>query len=39
MRCFISIDFPREVIEKIKKIQNELPDFIGKKIEPENLHF
>lgn len=38
MRCFISIDLPREIIEKIKKIQDNLPEFIGKKTEPENLH-
>ncbi len=38
MRCFISIDLPKEIIEKIKKIQEQLPEFIGKKTEAENLH-
>ena len=38
MRVFISVDFPDEVKEKIKKIQAELPEFTGKKTEFENLH-
>ncbi len=38
MRCFISIDLPKEIIEKIKKIQEQLPEFIGKKTEAGNLH-
>ena len=33
MRCFISIDLPKEIIEKIKKIQDSLPEFTEKKIE------
>ncbi len=38
MRCFISIDLPEKIIQEIKKIQEELPEFIGKKTETENLH-
>ncbi len=37
-RCFISINIPKEVSNKIEKIQNSLPDFNGKKTETENLH-
>lgn len=38
MRCFISINLPKEIEEEIGKIQEELPDFYGKKTELENLH-
>jgi len=38
MRCFISIDISKEIQEQIIKIQNCLPEFVGKKIESENLH-
>lgn len=38
MRIFISIDIPEEVKKEIKKIQDELPNFIGKKTEVKNLH-
>lgn len=38
MRCFISIDIPEEVKEEIKKVQNNLPEFFGKKTESKNLH-
>ncbi|MFQ5531141.1 MAG: RNA 2',3'-cyclic phosphodiesterase [Candidatus Nanoarchaeia archaeon] len=38
MRCFIAIDFPKEIKEKIKEIQEKLPEFYGKKTEFENLH-
>ena len=38
MRCFIALDLPKQVIEEIKKIQNALPEFAGKKIESKNLH-
>ena len=38
MRTFVSIDIPEEARYKIKKIQDALPDFFGKKTEPENLH-
>lgn len=38
MRTFISIDFPKEILIEIEKIQNKLPFFIGKKTELENLH-
>jgi len=38
MRTFISIDFPEAVIKEVKKIQDVLPDFEGKKTEAENLH-
>lgn len=38
MRAFISIDIPEEVRKEIKKIQEVLPEFHGKKTELENLH-
>ena len=38
MRVFISIDFPKNIQEEVKKIQDKLPEFKGKKTEPENLH-
>ena len=37
-RCFISIELPEEVKKDIVKIQEELPEFYGKKTELENLH-
>jgi 2'-5' RNA ligase len=37
-RCFISIDLPRLIQKELKKIQDLLPGFTGKKTEPENLH-
>lgn len=38
MRTFIAIDIPGKIREKIVKIQNQLPEFHGKKTEQENLH-
>ncbi len=38
MRVFISIDMPETVKREIKKIQEKLPEFYGKKTEIENLH-
>jgi 2'-5' RNA ligase len=38
MRCFIAINFSGEFKEKIKKIQNQIPNFIKNKTKPENLH-
>ncbi len=38
MRCFISINLPEEVAKKIIGIQDELPEFHGKKTESKNLH-
>ena len=38
MRAFISIEFPEEIKKEISKIQNQLPEFKGKKTEFENLH-
>ncbi len=38
MRAFISIDIPQEIKNQIVKIQSQLPEFFGKKTEPENLH-
>ena len=38
MRIFVSIDIPEEARYKIKKIQEALPEFYGKKTELENLH-
>ncbi|MBW6442633.1 RNA 2',3'-cyclic phosphodiesterase [Patescibacteria group bacterium] len=37
-RVFISLDLPLEIQRKIKIVQDKLPDFLGKKIEPWNLH-
>lgn len=37
-RVFISIDIPKDIQNKIKKIQDSLPEFYGKKTETENLH-
>ena len=38
MRIFIAINFPEEARGEIIKIQESLPDFVGKKTEFENLH-
>jgi 2'-5' RNA ligase len=41
IRCFIAVDFPREITEEIKRIQKEIEKknlFHGKFTEPENLH-
>ncbi len=38
MRCFISIDIPKEIKKEIAKIQDSLPEFEGKMTEIENLH-
>ena len=38
IRCFVSIDIPREIQYKIKKIQDDLPEFYGKRTELNNLH-
>ena len=37
-RTFISIDLPKRVQREIKKLQDELPGFEGKRTDPENLH-
>jgi len=37
-RLFISVDIPKNIAEEIKKIQEQLPEFKGKKTETENLH-
>lgn len=38
MRCFISIDIPERIKRKIQIVQEQLPEFLGKKTEAENLH-
>lgn len=38
MRTFISIDMPEQAKQEIRKIQNQIPNFFGKKTELENLH-
>ncbi len=38
MRTFIAVKIPEEIKKKIIEIQNKLPEFVGKKIEEENLH-
>jgi 2'-5' RNA ligase len=37
-RVFVSLGIPRNVKEEIKEIQEQLPEFEGKKTETENLH-
>jgi len=37
-RCFIAINIPKNIKNKIYEIQNQLPEFIGKKTKLENLH-
>ncbi len=37
-RCFISIEIPEKIKEDMKKIQNQLPEFKGKKTKIGNLH-
>lgn len=38
MRTFIAIEIPENVKKEIVKIQEQLPEFEGKKTEIENLH-
>jgi 2'-5' RNA ligase len=38
MRTFISIDLNKETKDEIKRVQNSLPVFAGKKTEVESLH-
>ena len=38
IRTFISVDIPRRIQKEIKKLQDELPGFEGKRTELENLH-
>ena len=38
MRVFISIKLPTKILMKIKEVQENLPEFIGKKTEIKNLH-
>lgn len=38
MRVFIAVEIPEKTKKEIVKIQNELPEFKGKKTEYENLH-
>jgi len=38
MRAFISINISEEIRKEIKKIQDLLPEFFGKKTELQNLH-
>lgn len=38
IRSFISINIPKKVKEKVKKVQEKLPEFIGKTTEIKNLH-
>lgn len=37
-RCFISVDFPGNIRKEIQKVQDKLPEFMGKKTELENIH-
>jgi 2'-5' RNA ligase len=39
MRCFIAIDIPEEIKDKISEIQNNFKDFDIKFVEKENFHF
>lgn len=38
MRTFISLEIPERIKKIIKEVQENLPDFKGKKTEGENLH-
>jgi 2'-5' RNA ligase len=38
MRCFIAVELPEEIKREMVRIQEELPEFFGKKTEKENLH-
>lgn len=38
MRCFIALKIPKEIFLSVKRIQDKLPDFFGKKTKLENLH-
>mgnify|MGYP001608145657 CR=1 FL=1 len=38
MRVFISINLPESIKKEISRIQDSLPEFIGKKTEEANLH-
>ena len=38
MRVFVAIKFPTKILIEIKKIQEKLPEFSGKKTELVNLH-
>jgi RNA 2',3'-cyclic 3'-phosphodiesterase len=38
MRTFIAIEIPEKIKKEILKIQEQLPEFKGKKIEFKNLH-
>ena len=38
MRIFVSIDIPEEIKSDVIKIQENLPEFFGKKTAKENLH-
>jgi 2'-5' RNA ligase len=38
MRIFISIKLPTKILMKIKEVQENLPEFFGKKTEIKNLH-
>ncbi|MEK6945690.1 MAG: RNA 2',3'-cyclic phosphodiesterase [Nanoarchaeota archaeon] len=38
IRSFIAIDLPENVKKEVQRTQGQLPDFFGKKVEPENLH-
>ncbi len=37
-RCFVAVDFDNNLKEEIIKIQNQIPEFIGKKTELQNIH-
>jgi 2'-5' RNA ligase len=38
IRSFISVDLPENIQREIKKLQDQLPGFEGKRTELENLH-
>ena len=39
MRCFVAVDVPEELKEKLVKAQEEFSAFDAKLVEPKNLHF
>ena len=39
MRCFIAVDIPEEIKEKVKELQDQLKPYDVKLVEPQNMHF
>jgi 2'-5' RNA ligase len=39
MRCFVAVDLPEEIKEKIQETQRQFSNFDAKLVEKQNLHF